>query len=177
MPWDSTQLWQANIHSHELKNKHLIAGGDGHEAIFQPQWSPDNKLYYVSDRNNWWNIYTADQGIVVDMPAEFATPLWQFGMSTYDFIDSNTIGCLWTQQGIWYCGFVDIANGTLKPVTCPYQSMQAACCDSNGLYMVGGAATIADQVVAVSQQGIVEAIYSPSKLGISNKDLAIPRIY
>ena len=27
------------------------------------------------------------------MPAEFATPLWQFGMSTYDFIDANTIGC------------------------------------------------------------------------------------
>ena len=174
MPWDSTQLWQADIHNHCLENKRLIAGGDGLEAIFQPQWSPDNRLYYVSDRNNWWNIYSADHGVIVDMPAEFATPLWQFGMSTYDFIDANTIGCLWTQQGVWYCGFVDIAKGTLQPVANTYKSMQAACCDSGGLYMVAGAPDIADQVVTVSQQGIVEAIYSPSNLNIATEDLAKP---
>ena len=174
MPWDSTQLWQADIHNHCLENKRLIAGGDGLEAIFQPQWSPDNRLYYVSDRNNWWNIYSADHGVIVDMAAEFATPLWQFGMSTYDFIDANTIGCLWTQQGVWYCGFVDIAKGTLQPVASTYKSMQAACCDSGGLYMVAGAPDIADQVVTVSQQGMIEAIYSPSNLNIATKDLAKP---
>ena len=174
MPWDSTQLWQADIHNHCLENKRLIAGGDGLEAIFQPQWSPDNRLYYVSDRNNWWNIYSAEHGVIVDMPAEFATPLWQFGMSTYDFIDANTIGCLWTQQGVWYCGFVDIAKGTLQPVASTYKSMQAACCDSGGLYMVAGAPDIADQVVTVSQQGMIEAIYSPSNLNIATEDLAKP---
>ena len=108
------------------------------------------------------------------MPAEFATPLWQFGMSTYDFIDANTIGCLWTQQGVWYCGFVDIAKGTLQPVASTYKSMQAACCDSGGLYMVAGAPDIADQVVTVSQKGMVEAIYSPSNLNIATEDLAKP---
>ena len=174
MPWDSTQLWQADIHNHCLENKRLIAGGDGLEAIFQPQWSPDNRLYYVSDRNNWWNIYSADHGVIVDMAAEFATPLWQFGMSTYDFIDANTIGCLWTQQGVWYCGFVDIAKGTLQPVASTYKSMQAACYDSGGLYMVAGAPDIADQVVTVSQQGMIEAIYSPSNLNIATEDLAKP---
>jgi dipeptidyl aminopeptidase/acylaminoacyl peptidase len=174
MPWDSTQLWQADIHNHCLENKRLIAGGDGLEAIFQPQWSPDNRLYYVSDRNNWWNIYSADHGVIVDMAAEFATPLWQFGMSTYDFIDANTIGCLWTQQGVWYCGFVDIAKGTLQPVASTYKSMQAACCDFGGLYMVAGAPDIADQVVTVSQQGMIEAIYSPSNLNIATEDLAKP---
>ena len=174
MPWDSTQLWQADIHNHCLENKRLIAGGDGLEAIFQPQWSPDNRLYYVSDRNNWWNIYSAEHGVIVDMPAEFATPLWQFGMSTYDFIDANTIGCLWTQQGVWYCGFVDIAKGTLQPVASTYKSMQAACCDSGSLYMVAGAPDIADQVVTVSQLGMVEAIYSPSNLNIATEDLAKP---
>jgi dipeptidyl aminopeptidase/acylaminoacyl peptidase len=174
MPWDSTQLWQADIHNHCLENKRLIAGGDGLEAIFQPQWSPDNRLYYVSDRNNWWNIYSADHGVIVDMAAEFATPLWQFGMSTYDFIDANTIGCLWTQQGVWYCGFVDIAKCTLQPVASTYKSMQAACCDSGGLYMVAGAPDIADQVVTVSQPGMIEAIYSPSNLNIATEDLAKP---
>ena len=50
------------------------------------------------------------------MAAEFATPLWQFGMSTYDFIDANTLGCLWTQQGVWFAGFVDIDNGQLTQI-------------------------------------------------------------
>lgn len=174
MPWDSTQLWQADIDNHSLRNKRLIAGGDGYESIFQPQWSPDNKLYYVSDRNNWWNIYSAESGIIIDMPAEFATPLWQFGMSTYGFVDANTIGCLWTQQGVWHCGFMDITKEILTPVPCLYQSMQAACCSSDSLYMVAGAPDIADQVIAVSQQGIVETIHSPASLNIASEDLAKP---
>ena len=174
MPWDSTQLWQADIHNHCLENKQLIAGGDGHEAIFQPQWSPDSKLYYVSDRDNWWNIYSADKGIILAMPAEFATPLWQFGMSTYDFIDANTIGCLWTQQGVWYCGYLDIATAELNHVECLYKCMQAAWCHGNSLFMVAGAPYIADEIVAVSQQGKVESIYSPSSLDIEQENLAIP---
>jgi dienelactone hydrolase len=174
MPWDCTQLWQADIHNHRIENKQLVAGGDGHEAIFQPQWSPDNPLYYISDRDNWWNIYSADKGIVLAMPAEFATPLWQFGMSTYDFIDSHTIGCLWTQQGVWHCGYVDIATAKLNHVECLYQCMHAACCHDNSLFMVAGAPDIADKIVAVSQQTNIEPIYSPSILDIEQANLAIP---
>jgi dipeptidyl aminopeptidase/acylaminoacyl peptidase len=175
MPWDSTELYCADIQQKELVNQQLVAGSKGNEAIFQPQWSPDNQLYYVSDRNNWWNIYSAENGIVLQMPAEFATPLWQFGMSTYDFIDSNTIACLWTEQGIWHCGYVDIAKAKLHHVSGPYKSMQAACCHKKNLYMIAGAPDIADEIVAVSQQGIVESIYSPSSLDIDKGNLAIPQ--
>ena len=27
------------------------------QFIFQPEWSPDGTLYFVSDRSGWWNIY------------------------------------------------------------------------------------------------------------------------
>jgi len=174
MPWDSTQLWQADIQDDIVANKTLIAGGNGNEAIFQPQWSPDNQLYYVSDRNNWWNIYSANSGIVLDMAAEFATPLWQFGMSTYDFIDANTIGCLWTQQGAWQCGFVDIKTGKLNTVDCQYNSMQAACCYRGKLAMVAGAPTVADSVIAVTEQGTLECVHAPSTLDIQPDNLATP---
>lgn len=174
MPWDSTELHSADIQQQGLINQQPIAGSNGNEAIFQPQWSPDNKLYYVSDRDNWWNIYSAENGIVLKMPAEFATPLWQFGMSTYDFIDSNTIACFWTKQGIWHCGYIDITKAKLHHVPCPYSSMQAACSHKDSLYMVAGAPDIADEIVAVSQQGSVESIYSPSRLAIEQGNLAIP---
>ena len=174
MPWDSTQLCCADIQGNSLSKKRLVAGADDNEAIFQPQWSPDNQLYYVSDRNNWWNIYSADSGIALDMPAEFATPLWQFGMSTYDFIDANTIACLWTQQGTWHCGFIDITNKTLNTINSAYKSMQAACCHNGKLHMVAGAPNIADEVVAVSQRDIIESVYSPSSLDVESDNLAIP---
>ena len=174
MPWDSTELWRADIQDSSLSKQQLVAGADGDQAIFEPQWSPDNQLYYVSDCNNWWNIYSADRGIVLDMAAEFATPLWQFGMSTYDFIDANTIACLWSQDGIWHCGYLDIASAKLTRVKCQYQSMQAACCHNGNLYMVAGAADIADEIVAVSQQADVDPVYSPSNLDIDRGNLAIP---
>lgn len=174
MPWDSTQLCCADIQGNNLSKKRLVAGADGNEAIFQPQWSPDNQLYYVSDRNNWWNIYSADNGIALDMPAEFATPLWQFGMSTYDFIDANTIACLWTLQGTWHCGFLEIASSTLSAINCAYKSMQAACCHNGKLHMVAGAPNIADEVIAVSQQGNIESVYSPSSLNVELDNLAMP---
>ena len=31
--------------------------GSADESIFQPEWSPDGVLYFVSDRTGWWNLY------------------------------------------------------------------------------------------------------------------------
>ena len=28
----------------------------------QPQWAPDGRLFYISDRSGWWNIYVAAPG-------------------------------------------------------------------------------------------------------------------
>ena len=57
MPWDGTELWIAKIHPDGyLGEKYLVAGGL-EESIFQPEWSPDGVLYFVSDKSNWWNLY------------------------------------------------------------------------------------------------------------------------
>lgn len=174
MPWDCTQLWQASLGKKGLTKHSLIAGGDNDEAIFQPRWSPDNQLFYVSDKKNWWNIYSAQRGVLVEMEAEFATPLWQFGMSTYDFIDADTLGCLWTQQGIWYCGFINISRGELIQIDCDYTNMQCACSYQGRLYSVAAAPTTADALVEVDQEGALASVYSPSTLQITAADLAVP---
>uniref|UniRef100_UPI00312B91ED S9 family peptidase n=1 Tax=Microcoleus sp. CAWBG640 TaxID=2841653 RepID=UPI00312B91ED len=57
MPWDGTELWIAKIQPDGyLGDKYLVAGGP-EESIFQPEWSPDGLLYFVSDKSNWWNLY------------------------------------------------------------------------------------------------------------------------
>jgi dipeptidyl aminopeptidase/acylaminoacyl peptidase len=174
MPWDCTQLWRGTLSPQGLTEAELVAGGDNNQAIFQPVWSPDNQLYYVTDKNNWWNIHRADGTAVLSKEAEFATPLWQFGMSTYDFIDANTIGCLWTGEGQWHSGFIDITSGQLREAQSQYSSLEAACCHQGRLYMVAGAAALANQIVGIDQDGQVRSIYAPSTLDLNDKDLAQP---
>lgn len=83
LPWDETELWVLDLKSGE---KRLIAG-DG-AAVVDPKWSPQNELYYVSDKNNWWNIYKEGE-LVVALDAEFAFPHWVFGRSLYGFTDQG----------------------------------------------------------------------------------------
>ena len=187
MPWDSTQLWTAKLDANgALSDKTLVAGGDNNQAIFQPQWSPDNQLYFVSDKNNWWNIYRReDQQIVplLEIEAEFATPLWQFGMSCYDFIEnannSKTIACLYTQNGIWHCGFIDIASGQLSDVKTDYSSMQALTCHQGALTMVAGAAALPSELVSINPQLAADSkttnpIYSPATLELETDHFSQP---
>src|SRR3546814_15830872 len=88
MPWDETELWVAEIADDgNLGGARRIAGG-ARESIFQPEWSPDGALFYVSERTGWWNLYrhrAAGDVAVFSLDAEFGLPLWVFGMSTYGF--------------------------------------------------------------------------------------------
>jgi dipeptidyl aminopeptidase/acylaminoacyl peptidase len=99
MPWDGTELWLADIGSDGMPiNARQVAGGPT-EAIVQPEFAPDGSVVYASDRSGWWNLYrwTADgSGGASDVPvapmaADFAGPLWIFGMSWYGIADDGTI--------------------------------------------------------------------------------------
>ena len=76
-----------------LGKSRLVAGGVD-ESIFQPAWSPDGTLYFVSDRSNWWNLYAERDGkvaAVLPMDAEFGAPQWVFGTATYGFLADGRI--------------------------------------------------------------------------------------
>ncbi|HEV7473714.1 MAG TPA: hypothetical protein VGN90_06685, partial [Pyrinomonadaceae bacterium] len=83
MPWDGTELWVGQFGDDGLLLTSERVAGGLHESIFQPEWSPDGSLYFVSDRTGWWNLYRIDsQGSVEplgEMQAEFGMPQWGFG--------------------------------------------------------------------------------------------------
>src|ERR1044071_2405711 len=106
MPWDGSELWTAEFAADgSIANARLVAGGL-RESIFQPEWSPDGRLYFVSDRSGWWNIYReADGGTVEcvwEMKAEFGVPLWVFGLSTFAFESKDRIVCTYVERGLWH---------------------------------------------------------------------------
>ncbi len=123
MPWDATELWLADLRENgTLANPRHIAGGAG-ESVFQPQWSPDGALYFVSDRNNWWNLYRfSDENIepLVEMAAEFGLPQWVFGMSTYAVVSETEILCTYTKDGIWQLAQIDVPKRRLRDISTPF---------------------------------------------------------
>ena len=128
MPWDGCELWVGDLDKDGIKNRRLVAGGNT-EAIFQPEWHPEyeDSLFYVSDRTGWWNLYSVDTAAerpcpepVLIMNAEFATPMWVFGMKTYQFTSSKTIFCAYTSDSRWYLGCIDLLSKKLTKIDLPY---------------------------------------------------------
>jgi hypothetical protein len=56
MPWVATELWVATLAGDSLRDPVKVAGGPA-ESIFQPEWTPDGALIFVSDRSGWWNLH------------------------------------------------------------------------------------------------------------------------
>lgn len=153
MPWDNTECVIAQLNTQgDIISSVAIAGGNN-ESIFQPQWSPAGELFFVSDRNNWWNIYRwtgAEAEAICALDAEFATPQWVFGMSTYGFLSASEIFCCFSQQGVWQLGVINIAQKTLQQIAQPLRDISAVCCQAmnNGdsenkgnAYFLGATAT------------------------------------
>jgi len=102
MPWDGTELFVAERRRDgTLADPVRIAGGR-EESVFQPAWSPDGTLHFVSDRTGWWNLYRARRGAIdalAPMEAEFGLPQWAFGLSTYTFLGDGRVACFYTRDG------------------------------------------------------------------------------
>jgi dipeptidyl aminopeptidase/acylaminoacyl peptidase len=126
MPWDGTDLVVCHMNAEGLpENVERVAGGQG-ESIFQPEWSPDGTLHFVSDRTGWWNLYRRRTGRVeplYEKEAEFGSPQWIFGMSTYAFLSPGRIVCSYTDRGASYLALLDTENRNLEPVETPYSSI------------------------------------------------------
>ena len=126
MPWDGTELWMAVQNSDgALGPARLVAGGVS-ESIFQPLWSPQGALHFVSDRSGWWNLYREHGGTAQPlhpMEAEFGQPQWVFGMSTYGFDARGNIVCLYTRDGLWRLAFIDPLVGSFDDIATPFCDM------------------------------------------------------
>ena len=131
MPWDGCEVWVGEFGADgSINNQRCVAGG-ADESIFQPEWSPDGKLHFVSDASGWWNIYRAnDDGSVkciCEMEAEFGAPQWIFGLSTYAFESADQIVSTFCERGIWKLGLLDTRTGKLERIETPFTEISFVC--------------------------------------------------
>lgn len=125
MPWDGTELWTAELtEDRSIAERRQVAGGAA-ESIFQPEWSPNGVLHFVSDRNGWWNLYRMDGSDMTAMAprsAEFGSPAWTFGQSHYAFLSRNRIACLIFDKGEATLEMVDAGSGAREAITLPWNT-------------------------------------------------------
>ena len=159
MPWDGTELWVADIdESGALARPACVAGGEA-ESIYQPGWSPDGMLYYVSDRDGWWKIYRSDrsgrsraaEAVVRNAPpdAEFGRPEWVFGTATWRWAGPSRLVVSYTRGGRWHLGVVHVATGILSDIAADVQPHDWIAADATHAVMVAGFAGKPDAVVRV----------------------------
>jgi dipeptidyl aminopeptidase/acylaminoacyl peptidase len=150
VPWDGTELWMGLIAPNgDVEGAQRIAGGP-EESIFQPEWSPDGTLYFVSDRTNWWNLYRWHDGqveAVCPLDAEFGVPQWVFGLSTYAFESAERIVATYFQDGIWKLATIETRTGRLTPIPTPYTTISSVRAARGKAVFVAGAPTEPTAVV------------------------------
>jgi dipeptidyl aminopeptidase/acylaminoacyl peptidase len=173
MPWDGTELHVARVDDDGgLAAERTVAGGP-EESVFQPEWGPDGELYAVSDRTGWWNLYrlagAADVGAtgagsgnggagdaatvepqpVREEAAEYGTPQWVFGLSTYAFLDDGRIAAVRRDGDEQAFGLLDPADGNFDERPAPVEEFQYPRLFANDdtLLAVGGGPTRPASVV------------------------------
>ena len=165
MPWDGCELWSADlVPGGGLENPVRVAGGP-EESVFQPEWGPDGKLYFISDRSGWWNLYQSDGSDVRALAptnADFGVPQWVFGFSRYAFLSDGRIACIYTEKGIDRLGLIRIAEPGVHPLDVGYTSFSPSHLISDGmqrLWFVGARADAPPQVAGADlQTGRVEVL-------------------
>ena len=145
MPWYGCELWIGELAANgTIATKQRVAGGID-ESLFQPEWSPDGKLYFISDRGGWWNLCRVGDDSTIEkiceMEAEFGAPQWIFGLSTYAFESAERIVCTFAVRGIWKLALVDTGTGKLEHIDKPYTEISFVCAAPGRAVFRAGAPT------------------------------------
>jgi len=152
MPWNGTELWVGKLDDDgSVTEKEYIAGGVD-ESIFQPEWSPDGVLYFVSDRTGWWNLYRLKESKVeplCPLDAEFGQPQWVFGTRLFSFVSEKQIVCTYTKDGSDYLAMLDTATGALGTIEVPFTTISQVQTAGDRVLFIGASSTDTTSIVSL----------------------------
>ncbi|MBO0810613.1 MAG: S9 family peptidase [Microlunatus sp.] len=145
MPWDSTRLLVAELPDDLAAvtgplESHQVAGGDG-ESVAVPRWLPDSSLIFVSDRSDWWNLYSYDGGRFAALhpqDAEFAPPQWALGSQPFVVVDGDHLACSWNVGNRSHLGVLRLSTGALTELPIGATSIGLLTTDGSRIATVAG---------------------------------------
>jgi len=178
MPWDGNELWVGELKDDGSIGKSKKVAGSINESIFQPEWSCDGEIYFISDRNGWWNLYRLKEGKienVVKMKAEFGKPQWVFGLSTYGFDSEGNIICSYTKEEKWNLAHIDLSSGDMEKIKIPYSYISLLKVEGGRAVFTGGSWSRPMSLVKIDLSTLnYEVLQSSTKLSVDPGYLSFP---
>ncbi|MGH3090437.1 MAG: S9 family peptidase [Rubrobacteraceae bacterium] len=175
MPWNGTELWACDLDEEGTPaNARKVAGGED-ESIFQPEFSPDGTLHFVSDRTGWWNLCREGEvEPLYEMEAEFGLPQWGFGMSTYAFLSGDRIICAYIRGGEFHPATLE--SGELEEISVPYSTVTGIKSGGDRIFFRGGSPTEPTSIVGMSvESGDLEILKRSREANFDPGYLSVPR--
>jgi dipeptidyl aminopeptidase/acylaminoacyl peptidase len=183
MPWDGCELFVADLAPDgTLADVEHVAGRDGEESIFQPEWSPEGDLVFVSDRSGWWNLERIRDGEhsgLHEADAEFGYPAWTLGSRSFGFLGDGRIACVYDTGGSTHFAILDPETGDLRPLGVPHDALWSAphvVAEGSTVVFIGGSPTIPNQVVRVeTETGAIDVLRSSAEVPVDTSFFSVPR--
>jgi dipeptidyl aminopeptidase/acylaminoacyl peptidase len=180
MPWDGTELWVATVEANGALGAAQCIAGSETESIFQPEWSPDGVLYFVSDRTGWWNLYRWQNDQVEPLwttSAEFGLPLWVFGMTTYGFESANSLICTYSEDGIAQLARLNTQTLEQTKIEIPYTSLSGLQVNKGYAAFIGGTPTQTSAIVRLNlKTGQIDELRRSSQIQVALGYLSEPEV-
>ena len=179
MPWDGTELWVASLTTEgQITDAVCVAGGP-EESIFQPAWAPDGTLYFVSDRNGWWNLYRWQHGAVeplLEMEAEYGLPQWNFGINTYAFASPDSLIAAIKEQNVDRLAHIATSTGALTWLETPYTEIQDPQVYDGQLTFIGKSPILSPQVVHLNLETGQETVLRKARdIALDPQHISLPQ--
>jgi dipeptidyl aminopeptidase/acylaminoacyl peptidase len=181
MPWDGCELFVADLAPDgEVRGIEHVAGTDGSESIWQPEWSPMGDLVFASDRSGWWNLERVRDGErspLHPVDAEFGYPAWVFGSRSFAFLGDGRIVCGFDSGGFTHFGVLDPDSGRLEELEVDLDSWRSAYvwAEGNDVVLLAGSPTVPTQIARVDvASGELETLRLTLDSPIPDEYVSIP---
>jgi dipeptidyl aminopeptidase/acylaminoacyl peptidase len=196
MPWDGTELWVADVSAAGGLERPVRVAGGSSESIYQPGWSPDGTLYFVSDRDGWWRLYRSDRSsrssrsdrsngpndpnvlsVITNPPAEaeFGRPQWTLETATWVFAGPARIVVSYTTRGRWYLANVDVATGIMSSLADGFEPREWLSATETHAIVVAGTPKRSDAVLRIDlASGRAEAVKAASLVDLPDELISEP---
>jgi dipeptidyl aminopeptidase/acylaminoacyl peptidase len=164
MPWDATRLMLAEIAADgSLDTPGCVAGAGGDEAILQPEFLPDGRLAWLSDRTGFWNLWL-EGGDRPACPAavDMGGPLWQLGSRWWTPIDGSRALATLSRGGFEELALLDLASGAVEPIALPYASFAELRVAGGTAYCLAAAVDRPAAVIAVDLDAFTHRVLRPA---------------
>lgn len=175
MPWDGTELKLATLGADGALVDPATIAGSKRDWISQPRWSPDGILHFAAEPTGWMNLFRYVDGRaeqITDLEAELVGPDWQFGYTTYAFLDDGDILAIARSGGRDQLIRINW-DGEVTPVDLPFTEIAGLSIDGDRVVMRGAGPAQPAVIVDTDLAGNMEILRTATPFAPEREDVSI----